>query len=67
MTTSTHELFIKRVAAVPGDRVRIDRGVVYLNGAQLDEPYVHFPDQRSFPEVAVPAGERFRAGRQSRR
>jgi len=59
---ATHELFIKRVAAVAGDRVRIDRGVVYLNGTAQNEPYVHFTDDRSFPEVVVPPGEVFVLG-----
>jgi signal peptidase I len=32
--------FIKRVIAVPGDRLRIDHGVVYINGEVLHEPYL---------------------------
>jgi signal peptidase I len=32
--------FIKRVIGVPGDRVEIRTGEVYVNGAVLDEPYV---------------------------
>jgi signal peptidase I len=48
-------VFIKRVIGVPGDRIRIDRGQVYVNGAKLDEPYVRHPDVRSFGEVAVPS------------
>ena len=35
---------------------------MYLNGTQIDEPYVHFPDERSFPEVLVPAGSVFVLG-----
>jgi len=50
------ELYIKRVIAVAGDRIRIDRGTVYVNDAPLDEPYVHFPDHRSFPTTTVPGG-----------
>lgn len=48
------ELYIKRVIGIPGDRVRIDRGTVYLNGVALDEPYVQFRDTRSMPEIVVP-------------
>jgi signal peptidase I len=58
----THELFIKRVAALPGERIRIDRGVVYLNGTPLPEPYVRYADGRSFPEVTVPPGAVFVLG-----
>jgi len=32
--------FIKRVIAVPGDRIRMVNKVVYLNGKPLNEPYV---------------------------
>jgi len=32
--------FIKRVIALPGDRFAIRRGVVYVNGEALREPYV---------------------------
>jgi signal peptidase I len=48
------QIFIKRVVGVAGDRVRIDRGRVYLNGVELNEPYVGSPDQRSFAETTVP-------------
>jgi signal peptidase I len=50
----TPELYIKRVIGLPGDRIRIDRGVVYVNGTHLHEPYVQFPDERSEPEITVP-------------
>lgn len=48
--------YIKRVIAVPGDRLRIDRGDVILNGKRLEEPYVpdEFRDSRSYPEIVVP-------------
>ncbi|MGB6986716.1 MAG: signal peptidase I [Candidatus Aquilonibacter sp.] len=51
----TPELYIKRVIGLPGDRIRIDRGVVYVNGARLNEPYVEHSDDRSIPEITVPA------------
>jgi signal peptidase I len=53
----TPELYIKRVIGLPGDRIRIDRGVVYVNGTRLNEPYVAFPDDRSEPEIIVPADD----------
>ena len=48
--------YIKRVIGVPGDRVRIDDGRVYLNGAQIAEPYVpwQYRDSRSYPDSVVP-------------
>jgi signal peptidase I len=50
----TRALFIKRAIGIPGDHIRIDRGVVYVNGAKLDEPYVRHADGRSFGELVVP-------------
>lgn len=47
-------IFIKRVIGLPGDRIRIDRGRVYVDGNGVDEPYVQHADNRSFPEIVVP-------------
>lgn len=56
--------FIKRVVAVAGDHVRIDNGTVHVNDIAIDESYVpvQFRDQRSYPEVEVPAGSYFVLG-----
>ena len=58
----TADTFIKRIIGLPGDSVRIDRGRVFVNGAALDEAYVRFPDERSFPAVTVPAGSLYVLG-----
>ena len=56
--------YIKRVIAVGGDDLRIDRGEVFVNGKALKEPYVplRFTDDRSQPEMQVPAHEYLRDG-----
>jgi signal peptidase I len=48
--------YIKRVIALPGDRLSIDRGQVILNGQPLPEPYVpdEYRDSRSMAEMIVP-------------
>jgi signal peptidase I len=48
--------YIKRVIALPGDHIRIDRGTVWLNGKPLREDYVpaRYRDTRSMPEMTVP-------------
>jgi signal peptidase I len=48
------EVYIKRVVGLPGDRIRIERGQVFVNGDRLPEPYVRYADDRSFPELTVP-------------
>src|SRR5579863_9914671 len=56
--------YIKRVIAVPGDRLRIDHGKVYLNGKLLEEAYVpdEYRDTRSLPELMVPDDTYFMMG-----
>jgi signal peptidase I len=56
--------YIKRVIALPGDDLRIDHGQVYVNGSLIDERYVpkRFADDRSQPEMMVPAHEYFVMG-----
>lgn len=51
--------YIKRVIALPGDSVRIDRGTVYVNGKPLREPYVpaRFEDDRSEAAIELRAND----------
>jgi signal peptidase I len=56
--------YIKRVIALPGDRLRIDHGRVWLNGKSVSEPYVplEYRDNRSMAEIVVPADSYFMMG-----
>jgi signal peptidase I len=49
--------YIKRVIGMAGDRIRIDAGLVYVNGEALDETYVppEYADSRTYREVVVPS------------
>jgi signal peptidase I len=58
----TPETFIKRIIGLPGDSIEIRRGQVFLNGSQLQEPYVQFPDTQSFPAITVPSGSLYVLG-----
>ena len=51
--------YIKRVIGLPGDRLRIDHGRVYVNDRRLPEPYVplRFEDDRSVAEMTLPPHE----------
>jgi signal peptidase I len=51
---ATAQTFLKRVVALPGDRVRIERGTLIVNDRPVVEPYVSFPDRRNIAEVTVP-------------
>jgi signal peptidase I len=56
--------FIKRVAAVAGDRIQIDEGRVFVNGKPLPEEYLPraYEDHRSYPETVVPPQSYFVLG-----
>lgn len=56
--------YIKRVVGLPGDRIWIDRGQVWLNGKPLKENYVpqKYRDERSMAEMVVPSGMYFMMG-----
>jgi len=56
--------YIKRVIGVPGDFVEVRGGRVYLNGVELEEPYVpdEFRDHGSFPGIKVPVGHYYVLG-----
>lgn len=58
-----HDDFIKRVAALPGDTWEIRRGVLFVNGRRVAEPYLAAePDRRDFGPEVVPDGMLFVLG-----
>lgn len=48
------ELLIKRVIALPGERIEIRDGSVYVDGAVLDEPYLTQSTAGVMPSQVVP-------------
>ena len=54
--------FVKRVIAIPGDTVELRFGFVYVNGLQLDEPYLVKRDTSNLPPVPVKKGFYFVLG-----
>ena len=61
--------FIKRIIALPGEKLLIRDGVVYINGHKLDEPYLpdEWTSQNNWPEngtdgTVIPPNEYFVMG-----
>jgi signal peptidase I len=67
--------FIKRVIALPGERIRIENKKVFIDDGPLDEPYAHFlevpgtdehvysdPRGDNMREIVVPEGHYFVMG-----
>jgi signal peptidase I len=62
-TNGEHIFLVKRVIGIPGDRIHLRNGIVYLNGVAQDEPQAakptpdrYDPYVNDFPSVA-PANE----------
>jgi signal peptidase I len=56
--------YIKRVVGLPGDRVEIRSGALYVNGAAIEEPYLlpEYRDTYDMPETQVERGHYFVMG-----
>ena len=56
--------YIKRVIGLPGDRVEIRSGNVYVNGKAIEEPYLlpQFRDRYDMPETIIERGHYFVMG-----
>lgn len=60
--TGSRPFFIKRVIAIPGDRLRIEAGQVYVNGHAVDQGFITAsgeitPDPQDFPVIVQRGGE----------
>lgn len=56
------EDFIKRIIALPGDRIAIRNGALFLNGAVIEEDYLEVPPRGDMEEMIVPAAHVFVMG-----
>ncbi len=43
-----HDILVKRVIGLPGDRIHLRHGVVYRNGVSLHEPYAAMPTSANY-------------------
>lgn len=52
---------IKRLIGLPGDKIEINAGKVYVNGKEINQDYVKYPKE-SYAEFVVPEGKYFFLG-----
>jgi signal peptidase I len=57
-----HVLYVKRIIALPGERISMTAGQVYVNGTPLIEPYVRNRNPWDVPEVTLTSREYFVVG-----
>ncbi|MBW6456062.1 MAG: signal peptidase I [Trueperaceae bacterium] len=62
LETGSRPFFIKRVVAIPGDRLRIEAGQVIINGHPIDQGFISdsgeiTPDRQDFPVITLRDGE----------
>lgn len=56
-------VYVKRIVGLPGERLRIERGVVFVDGTPLEEPYVRYRTNRwELREVVLGPDEYFVIG-----
>lgn len=52
-----HELFVKRLVALPGDSVAVLSGKLYINDALVEEDYVDYPSRSDYPRRVLEEDE----------
>lgn len=56
------EYFVKRVVGLPGDRVAVRGGILYLNGEACTEDYITYPPHYTLTEQLLGAEDYFVLG-----
>ncbi len=54
--------FVKRIVGLPGDRIRIQRGSILVNGLALPNAFKYVPDRAEMAEILVPDDKYFVLG-----
>ena len=53
---------VKRIIGIPGDKISIDNGKVFINGNQLTEPYIEWQGSSDMSILQVPKNHYFVLG-----
>lgn len=51
--TGESAMLLKRVVGLPGETISFRQGRLYVNGEELEEPYVRLPSRWNMPDVKV--------------
>lgn len=54
--------FVHRVIGLPNETVEIKKGLIYINGNLIDEPFKKIEGGKDFPATKIPEGEYFLLG-----
>lgn len=54
--------YIKRIIGIPGDKIEIVDGEIYVNDQALEEPYVKYRSSEDMPPTIIPADSFFVLG-----
>jgi len=54
--------WVKRIIGLPGDVIEVKNGSVYINGIELEEPYIKSPPEYTMRPFKVPEGAYFVLG-----
>jgi signal peptidase I len=58
------DFYIKRVLGLPGEKLEVRRGIVFINNRPLEEQYVptYFRSGENVPQMIIPSGHYFVSG-----
>jgi signal peptidase I len=54
--------YVKRIIGIPGDKIEVRSGLVYVNGSALNEPYIKESPRYNFSSFMVPENNYFVLG-----
>ena len=60
--SGTRAFYLKRILALPGERIAFSNGVLLIDGRKFEEAYIEEHGTWTMPEMTVPDGEYFVAG-----